>query len=429
MISEKDSAAHISKPSVAAKTNTTSNTITNKSPSTAANITADPFNQRTNTINESHGNRNTNIDALRGIAILGILFMNIFFMNDSFYGYAPHLPQIQSDKILEIFSNFFLEGRFLSLLSILFGAGLLIQYRRFEANGLPAYPLIKKRLKWLIVFGLLHGVFIWGGDILLTYGISAFLALNYINSDINTIKKRASQFIFAALALVALFSLVIEDEQYFRGSELHLQQLNDWSSGYMDIVLLQLMQVGFMLLIIPLTLMWFAAGLMMWGMALYQQGVFEYGLDKNTILKCILVTVILSSIDSVLSFSASPVLVEFSSVLMMLSAFAMALIYIHLVVKVCQNSHHALSSFQAVGKLAFSCYILQSLIGVAIFRYGINHYSADLYMTLNRVDYFLIAMVITLLQLVLAPMYLRYFTQGPLEALWRKLVMNNAVRQ
>ncbi|MCL1067195.1 DUF418 domain-containing protein [Shewanella olleyana] len=419
MNSEKDSAAHISKPAVAAKTYTISNT----SPNTAANTTADSFSPRPNTINESHGNRNTNIDALRGIAILGILFMNIFFMNDSYYGYAPHLPQIQSDKILEIFSNFFLEGRFLSLLSILFGAGLLIQYRRFEANGLPAYPLIKKRLKWLIVFGLIHGIFIWGGDILLTYGISAFVALNYINSDIDTLKKRASQFIFAALALVALFSLTIEDEQYFRGSELHLQQLNDWSSAYINIVLLQLMQVGFMLLIIPFTLMWFAAGLMMWGMALYRQGVFEYGLDKNTLLKCILVAGTFSTVDSILSFSANPVLKEFSSVLMMLSAFAMAFIYIHLVVKVCQNSEQILAPFQAVGKLAFSCYILQSLIGVAIFRYGINYYSADLYMTLNRADYFLIAIVITLLQLVLAPMYLRYFKQGPLEALWRSLVM------
>ncbi|MEZ9367738.1 hypothetical protein AB4140_02760 [Shewanella sp. 10N.286.51.B2] len=94
------------------------------------------------TINESHGNRNANMDALRGIAIIGILFMNIFFMNNSFYGYAQHYPQIQSDIILEVFSNFFLEGRFISLLSILFGAGLYIQYKRYEAASLVAYPLI-----------------------------------------------------------------------------------------------------------------------------------------------------------------------------------------------------------------------------------------------------------------------------------------------
>ncbi|WP_228768398.1 DUF418 domain-containing protein [Shewanella sp. TC10] len=430
MNSAKDSAAHISSPhasrtqaSAIDSSTIASSTIKNSANNHPVSANGPTIVQRPNTINESHGNRNTNIDALRGIAILGILFMNIFFMNDSFYGYAPHSPQIQSDIILEIFSNFFLEGRFLSLLSILFGAGLLIQYRRYEANALPAYPLIKQRLKWLIIFGLIHGIFIWGGDILLTYGISAFLALNYINSDIGTIKKRANQYIFMALVIVALFSLTMEEEHYFRGSELHQQQLLDWSAAYIDIVLLQLLQVGFMLLVIPLTIMWFTAGLMMWGMALYQQGIFEHGLDKNTLLKCVAVAFIFSTIDSTISFSANPMLVELSTIMMMVSAVAMALIYVHLVVKACQNSDQILAPFQAVGKLAFSCYILQSLIGVGIFRYAINHYASDLYMSLNRVDYFLIAIIISLLQLVLAPVYLRYFNQGPLEALWRKRVM------
>ncbi len=132
MNSKKDSAAHIGTSPNSA------NTVISRSNSSSANASS---NKRPNTINESHGNRNSNMDALRGIAILGILFMNIFFMNDSFYGYAAHLPQIASDRILEVFSNFFLEGRFLSLLSILFGAGLLIQYQRFEANN--GYPLIR----------------------------------------------------------------------------------------------------------------------------------------------------------------------------------------------------------------------------------------------------------------------------------------------
>ncbi|MEZ9141138.1 MULTISPECIES: DUF418 domain-containing protein [unclassified Shewanella] len=421
MNSKKDSAAHIGTSPNSAST--AANTVISRSNSSSANASS---NKRPNTINESHGNRNSNMDALRGIAILGILFMNIFFMNDSFYGYAAHLPQIASDRILEVFSNFFLEGRFLSLLSILFGAGLLIQYQRFEANNLPAYPFIKKRLKWLIVFGLIHGIFIWGGDILLTYGISAFLALNYVNADIETIKKRANQFIFAALVLVALFSLAIEEEHYFRGSELHQQQLLVWSAAYINVVLLQLMQVGFMLMLIPLTIMWYAGGLMMWGMVLYKQGVFEHGLDRKALLQCIIVAILFSTIDSILSFSSNPVLVELSTSMMMVSAIAMALVYVHLIVKICQNSQRVLAPFQAVGKLAFSCYIFQSLIGVSIFRYAISHYASDLYMSLNRVDYFLIAIIITLLQLVLAPVYLRFFNQGPLEALWRKLVMTKS---
>ena len=125
---------------------------------------------------------------------------------------------------------------------------------------------------------------------------------------------------------------------------------------------------------------------MMWGMALYQQGIFEHGLDKSTLLKCIAVTCIFSAIDSILSFSVNPVLVEFSTIMMMVSAVAMALIYIHLVVKACQNSEQSFAPFQAAGKLAFSCYILQSLIGVGIFRYAIYSYCGASNFNLN--DFF-----------------------------------------
>ncbi|WP_227006625.1 DUF418 domain-containing protein [Shewanella donghaensis] len=362
--------------------------------------------------------RNANMDALRGFAIIGILFMNIFFMNDSFYGYATHYPQIQSDLILEVFSNFFFEGRFITLLSILFGAGLYIQYSRYEANNLPSYPLLKRRLKWLAAFGLIHGVFIWGGDILLSYAFSGFLVLNYHTCSIEQIKKRANQFMFVALLIITAVSLLIGEEYYYRGSELHLQQLASWSAPYTDVLLLQLAQVGYMMLIIPLTLMWFLGGLMMWGMVLYRQGIFEHGLNRLTLMKCGLATLLLSSVDSLLSFSSNPIYVEFSTIMMMLSAIPMALIYIHLIIKVCQNSKLILAPFQAVGKLAFSCYILQSIMGISLFRY----IAPELNTSLDRVEYIGIAVVMSVIQLALAPLYLRYFKQGPLELLWRKLV-------
>ncbi len=403
MNSEMDSAAHISTPT----------SVTNTGPN------------QVNTINESHGNRNHNIDALRGLAILGILFMNIFFMNDSFYGYAPHLIQPKMDIFTEVVSNVFLEGRFLSLLSILFGAGLLVQFQRYESQSLPAYPLMKKRLLWLMLIGLMHGVFIWAGDILLTYGISAFLALNYINSDLEILKKRATQFVALSLILVALFSLTIEDDLYFRGSELHLEQLQEWSAGYLNTVILQLIQVGFMLIITPFTLIWFIGGLMMWGMALYRQGIFEHGLDRVTLLKCITWTIIFSVIDTLLGFSSNPVLKELSATTVIISAIPMAMIYIHLIVNLCKNSPHALSRLQDVGKLALSCYIIQSVIGVILFRYIIQYYAPELHLIMNRIDYVFIAGVIIGLQLVFAPLYLRFFKQGPLEALWRNRVRHS----
>jgi len=146
--------------------------------------------------------RNANLDAIRGLAVLGIFFMNIYFMGISFYGYAPHQIPLLSDQILQSVSNFFIEGRFISLFSILFGVGLYIQFQRFSNKGLAAYSLLSSRLKWLIVFGLLHGIIIWPGDILLTYGISGFLALCYRDASITELKRKANIFIFIALVMI-----------------------------------------------------------------------------------------------------------------------------------------------------------------------------------------------------------------------------------
>jgi len=312
--------------------------------------------------------------------------MNIYFMGISFYGYAPHQIPLLSDQILQSVSNFFIEGRFISLFSILFGVGLYIQFQRFSNKGLAAYSLLSSRLKWLIVFGLLHGIIIWPGDILLTYGISGFLVLCYRDASIDELKRKANIFIFIANQL-----------------------------------LLHLIQVGYMALVIPFTLMWFTAGLMLLGMALYQQGIFEQGFDRNTLLKLALATLVLSSMDTLLGLTENPILVMFSDILVMLSAIPMALIYIHIMVYICQNRSTVLKPLQNVGKLAFSLYILQSIVGVFIFR----HFAPELLLTLNRGGYMAIALGYSLLQLLLASVYLCYFKQGPLEKLWRHLAFKS----
>ena len=93
--------------------------------------------------------RLANLDAIRGFALLGILFLNIYFMANNFYGYAPHQPEILSDQIIEILSNFAFEGRFISLFSMLFGAGLWHQ-RCKAGDDIKAQHTIKRRLYWLI---------------------------------------------------------------------------------------------------------------------------------------------------------------------------------------------------------------------------------------------------------------------------------------
>ncbi|MGL5472618.1 MAG: DUF418 domain-containing protein [Shewanella sp.] len=365
--------------------------------------------------------RNANLDAIRGLAVLGIFFMNIYFMGISFYGYAPHQIPLLWDQILQTFSNFFIEGRFISLFSMLFGVGLYIQYQKFTAKGLAAYPLLRSRLKWLIIFGLIHGIFIWSGDILLTYGISGFLALCYRDATIAEQKRKANIFIFMALVITCLLALSGSDELFTRESAFFAEQYSAWTSSYPNQLLLHLIQVGYTALALPFTLMWFTAGLMLLGMALYRQGIFEQGFNRNTLLKLTLASLVLSTMDTLLGLTETPMLVMFSDIIVMLSAIPMALIYIHILVSICQNRSSVLKPLQNVGKLAFSLYILQSIVGVFIFR----HFAPELLLTLDRSGYMAIALGYSLLQLLLASLYLRYFNQGPLEKLWRQLAFKS----
>jgi uncharacterized protein len=69
----------------------------------------------------------------------------------------------------------------------------------------------------------------------------------------------------------------------------------------------------------------------------------------------------------------------------------------------------------AIGQLALSNYLLQTVIGTTIF-YG---HGFGLYGKVERTGQFLIVLAVWVLQLVIAPLWLRYFRFGPIEWLWR----------
>ena len=361
--------------------------------------------------------RNANIDAIRGFAVLGILFMNIYTFGNAFYGYAEHEIIPALDTLTELFSNFFLEGRFMSLFSMLFGVGLAIQFERLSAQGHNANKLMKSRLNWLLIFGALHAIFIWSGDILFTYALSGFIALRYLNNEPNQQMKKALLFISISLLLMMLIGITDPQEKFIRTSEVFTEEYLIWSGAYVEQLQVQLSYFGFMLMFIPLTLMWLTAGLMLLGVALYRKNLFTQGFTYRQLTILIASGILLSFMDSLLTISSNPVLNTLSYTVVMLSAISVALVYIHLLVKVCQNRTIVLAPLQKVGRLAFSLYILQSVCGVLLFR----HFAPTLMSTLDRPGYMLIAFGFSIFQVILASVYLKYFNQGPLEWLWRRL--------
>ena len=70
-------------------------------------------------------------------------------------------------------SQVFFEGKLRALFSMLFGAGVVLLITRGDERGagLRVADIFYRRTMWLILFGVLHAYFIWGGDILYPYGL------------------------------------------------------------------------------------------------------------------------------------------------------------------------------------------------------------------------------------------------------------------
>ena len=118
------------------------------------------------------------IDVLRGLAIAGILIGNMQWFSG--YGQAPAalaetLPF--ADRAVHFLVHFLIEGKFYSIFSFLFGFGFALQIARAEQRGDLKASVFRRRLVWLFVFGALHAVFLWAGDILSVYALMGFILL------------------------------------------------------------------------------------------------------------------------------------------------------------------------------------------------------------------------------------------------------------
>src|SRR5580658_7910099 len=119
------------------------------------------------------------IDVLRGMALFGILAANMrgFFAPLDAYGSIGLLFHSRADLWAQGFIDLFIQGKFISIFSFLFGMGFAIQMSRAEARGASFLGFYPRRLLALALFGVIHGVLIWAGDILLTYALTGAILL------------------------------------------------------------------------------------------------------------------------------------------------------------------------------------------------------------------------------------------------------------
>lgn len=371
------------------------------------------------------------IDAVRGLAILGILFMNITFHQNGYGNYAFFEQPLLSDTIISLFNTLFLDGRFRSLFCLLFGAGLAIQYEVCEKRGRNFLDFSQARLKWLFVFGLVHGVFVFSGDILLYYSLCAFFILKHFTLSQDELKKKSIHYLIVGSAIMLVAGLAMAFVYDVgaviptRPSETFNEEAALWQSGYLT----QLgIQASFMLstvIIAPFTMLWQSMGLMMFGAYLYRAGFFNHGFSSLVFKKLVLVAIVTSIITALPQFLFEQVTLDVIPMFTSIPAIFCALVYAHVLINIKHTAAWWYQSLINCGKVAFTLYLTQSIALAVLFRIVMPAYFPEFIYNVTLLDLLLITLAFTVIQMVLANVITKHFSQGPFEALWRKMYLRS----
>lgn len=124
------------------------------------------------------GERLAGIDTLRGVAVLGILVMNIPFFALSDYAFLN--PTVAGgfrglDFAAWLLGHLLFDLKMMAIFSLLFGAGIAVMTERAAARGVSLGRIHYRRMGWLLVIGLVHAYLLWYGDILVAYALCGML--------------------------------------------------------------------------------------------------------------------------------------------------------------------------------------------------------------------------------------------------------------
>jgi uncharacterized protein len=380
-------------------------------------------------------NRLVSIDVLRGFALMGILLMNIqafsmplaAYFNASVYG-----DLTGANYWAWLIVHVLIDEKFMVIFAILFGAGIVLMTSRLEAGGLPSGKLHYRRMGWLILFGLMHAHLIWAGDILFDYALCGMLAF--------LMRKRAPRtLLMVALLLISVMpvgmtlatrGLRSASPERIAAMQAHWKpapatlasELESYRGGWVSQMRYRVPQARHIALN---AFLFRIVGLMLAGMALLKLGWFRPEFPKRVYWISIALALVIglplvlvgalhdaASGWHVRSWYESMQTNYWGSIVMSFGYIGMVMLAVR-----AQVIPELLSRLQAVGRTAFSNYILQSVICTTIF-YG---HGLGLFGRVSRVEQIGIVMGVWGLQIMIAPIWLQHFRFGPLEWAWRSL--------
>ncbi len=382
--------------------------------------------------------RNIQIDILRGFALFGVLLVNVFGYNSSFFDFSGFYGSFTDDinsTIYEFVINYGAD-KFIFIFSFLFGSGFAIMYSKYKFNEKYFLRLYTRRLLVLMMFGIIHIVFFWAGDILFSYSVIGFILLisrKFSSKTLLLLSFIVYFFPILYLSLENIFTFLPDALSSVTNIKMP-EVIKIYSKGsYGEILKLRWYEYTAFR---NINLIYYAPKVM----SLFLLGYVSY---KNNFLKRInsskiqffILGIILISIGITLNLFTKDLVVflasswdnPYSTATYMgiyeLANIFLGVSYILIIVVLSETPFlkTLLNPLKYIGRTALSNYLLQTIIFTTImYSYGFG-----LFASFKPWELILSALFLFSIQIIASFIWLQYFKFGPAEWIWRKLTYLN----
>ena len=378
------------------------------------------------------------LDALRGFALAGILIINamsILAVVGSTPAFTVKLPTF--DRVTQDLILFFVESKFFTLFSLLFGIGFAIQIQSAERQGNAFLPRISRRMASLLCFGVAHILLLWDGDILVIYAITGALLIAFRKTLFSRIRNWVlvllglpGLLVAAVFAYTLVARLSVSGAASFSKSDQSLARSfadttstlnllhNSYVAGIADRIHTYLNLSPLLLSRIPTVLAMFLIGLYL-GRSDFIRNLPErvellkrirfWGLSVGFVLMLAIVagTKFLPTVSALVGIIEDQYLAGPILCLGYAATFVLAFM---------KNPQLPIFKFFArAGQMALTNYLSQSLV-LTFLSYG---WGLGLALRLNGLQVLIICLILFPIQVLISSLWLKQFRYGPLEWIWR----------
>lgn len=380
------------------------------------------------------------LDSLRGLALLGICLAN--FPEFSLYTFLDStaqeaMPTAGIDTVVRYLQYIFIDGKFYTLFSLLFGIGFSIILSNSAQNNRNGIAIFYRRMSVLFLIGLFHLLFLWAGDILILYAFMGFFLPLFRNVSDKKLLIFASVLLLFPIAIdagVEIFGWnfaapAISATEYFHGKAgIDAHNFPVWlveEQSYIDVLKFNLAGSFIrMQEFIDGNRVFKVLGLFLLGLYIGRKGIYANLIENKASLKKVMkYGLIIGFPTSILyawsAMNAHPIGLAGHSAIYTVSVVPLSFAYISAIcLWYIKNPERSIFKvFAAPGRMALTNYLMQSVFGMIIF-YGIGF---ELGARTGLIYVVLIATAVFSIQIIYSYLWLHYNRFGPLEWGWRML--------